>query len=106
MKEHYSACEFTRTYTVEMIKSSLNENEKLVVLSQYLEDDLETIHLKNTFANDLEIGNQYEFTFKTYQTYIDTDISDIFALNEVISVKKTDKVGLEQRQDVSCTIFY
>ena len=26
--------------------------------------------------------------------------------NEVIEVRKTDKVGINQRQDTSCSVFY
>ncbi len=103
---NYSSCEFVRTYQVEMVKDSKNENEMSVVLSEYLEDDLTTIHLKREWAEDLEVGSSYEFTFRTFQPYIDTDIDSIFEENEVIQVKKTDKVGMEQRKDSSCTIFY
>ena len=47
-----------------------------------------------------------EFTFKTYQAYIDTDIENVFDENEVVSVKKTDKTGVQQIQEDGCSIFY
>jgi len=103
---HYSSCEFVRTYYVEMIKDSQIGKYKSVVLSQYQNDDLVTVRLKDNLANSLEEGYFYEFTFKTYQSYIDTDIENIFSENEVISIKKTDKIGSEQKQDTTCTIFY
>ncbi len=105
-KDNYSTCEFVRTYTVEMIKDSYKEDEKIVILSEYSSDDVESVRLNNNIANHLQIKNTYEFTFKTYQTYIDTDISDVFKENEVIGVHQTDKIGLEQRNDKICSIFY
>ncbi len=103
---NYNSCNFVRTYTVEMIRESYDQKDIIVVLSEYLEDDLATVHLKKEWANNLELGKAYEFTFQTFQQYIDTDIEDIFEENEVINIKQTDKIGIEQRQDYSCTLFY
>ncbi len=103
---NYNACEFVRTYYVEMIKDAHTEEEKVVILSEYLNDNLVSVRLKSSIANQLVVGNTYEFTFKTYQSYIDADIEDVFDENEVISAVKTDKLGVAQRQDSSCTIFY
>ncbi len=105
-ENNYTSCEFVRTYTIEMIRDTKEEQEQIVVVSQYLEDDLATLHLKKEWADTLEVGSTYEFTFKTYQRYIDTDIESIFEENEIISMKKTDKVGIEQRQDNSCKKYY
>ncbi len=105
-EKNYTSCNFVRTYTVEMIKEIAGEKEYVVVLSEYLEDDLVSVHLKKEWASNLEVGSAYEFTFQTFQQYIDTDIEDVFRENEVVGVKKTDKVGIEQRQDYACTIFY
>lgn len=105
-KPSYSSCDFVRTYYVEMIKDTHDDKYISIVLSEYSDDDLVTVRLEKSLANNLEVGASYEFTFKTYQAYIDTDIEDIFDENEVISIKKTDKVGLEQHQDTACSIFY
>lgn len=103
---NYSSCEFVRTYTVEIVRFLEDSREAVVVLSQYLEEDLVSVHIKKEFAENLVIGNAYEFTFKTYQSYIDTDIENVFSENEVVNVKQTLKKGIEQRQDNSCTLFY
>jgi len=103
---HYTSCEFVRTYQVEMIKPSHEEDEIIVVLSQYLEDDLVPVRLKKEYENILEVGSSYEFTFKTYQAYVDTDIENVFSENEILNIKKTTKTGVSQRQDNACTIFY
>src|SRR5699024_11883737 len=99
-------CDFVRTYFVEMIKESDDGVDYTVVLSEYLSDDLTTVRLDKDIATDLKVGFYYEFTFKTYQAYIDTDIENIFDENEVVSVKETDKVGVNQIQQDSCSIFY
>ena len=103
---NYSSCDFVRTYFVEMIKESDDGVDYTVVLSEYLSDDLTTVRLDKDIATDLKVGFYYEFTFKTYQAYIDTDIENIFDENEVVSVKETDKVGVNQIQQDSCSIFY
>ena len=103
---NYSSCDFVRTYFVEMIKESDDGEDYTVVLSEYLSDDLTTVRLDKNIANNLQVGFYYEFTFKTYQAYIDTDIENIFDENEVVSVKETDKVGVNQIQQDSCSIFY
>lgn len=103
---NYSACEFVRTYTVEMVRDTHDELQKVVVLSEYLEDDLGSVKLSSSLASSLELGKTYEFTFRTYQSYIDTDIENIFDENEVVRITETDKTGVSQRQDSSCSIFY
>ena len=103
---NYSSCDFVRTYFVEMIKESDDGEDYTVVLSEYLSDDLTTVRLDKDIATDLKVGFYYEFTFKTYQAYIDIDIENIFDENEVVSVKETDKVGVNQIQQDSCSIFY
>lgn len=103
---NYSACEFVRTYTVEMVRDTHDELQKVVVLSEYLEDDLGSVKLSSSLASSLEPGKTYEFTFRTYQSYIDTDIENVFDENEVVRITETDKTGVSQRQDSSCSIFY
>lgn len=103
---NYTSCNFVRTYYVEMLKENVNDDDYSVVLSEFQSDDLVTIRLDKDLAKDLKVGFNYEFTFKTYQAYIDTDINNIFDENEVVDVKKTDKEGLNQIEEDSCSIFY
>ena len=57
-------------------------------------------------GKNLEVGKYFEFTFKTYQAYIDTDIENIFADNEVVAIKKSDKEIDEQINEDTCSVFY
>lgn len=103
---NYTSCDFVRTYYVEMVKELQDEAKVAVVLSEYQVDKLVTVELDATLARGLEEGSYYEFTFNTYQAYIDTDIEHIFRENEVVSVQKTDKMGEEQIREDSCSMFY
>lgn len=102
----YTSCDFVRTYYVEMMRASLKEDSVYVVLSSSADNSLGTVLLKKSLAQNIMVGSTYEFTFKTYQAYIDTSLDHIFEENEVISVKETNKKGSEQKQEVSCNIFY
>ena len=103
---NYSSCNFVRTYYVEMIRENASLDEYSVVLSEYDNDSLVTVRLDSSLAKNLEVGKYYEFTFKTYQAYVDTDILDIFEENEVVAVRETDKKAEEQIREDSCSIFY
>ena len=103
---NYSSCNFVRTYYVEMIRENASLDEYSVVLSEYDNDSLVTVRLDSSLAKNLEVGKYYEFTFKTYQAYVDTDILDIFEENEVVAVRETDKKAVEQIREDSCSIFY
>ena len=89
-----------------MMRASLKEDSVYVVLSSSADNSLGTVLLKKSLAQNIMVGSTYEFTFKTYQAYIDTSLDHIFEENEVISVKETNKKGSEQKQEVSCNIFY
>ena len=102
----YTSCEFTRTYYVEMMRKSELEDEYYVVLSDGLKTSLTTTTVSSSLGKNLEVGKYFEFTFKTYQAYIDTDIENIFADNEVVAIKKSDKEIDEQINEDTCSVFY
>ena len=102
----YTSCEFTRTYYVEMMRKSELEDEYYVVLSDGLKTFLTTTTVSSSLGKNLEVGKYFEFTFKTYQAYIDTDIENIFADNEVVAIKKSDKEIDEQINEDTCSVFY
>ena len=104
--KEYLTCEFVRTYKVlDVIKSS-KEDYSYVTLTSFSDDDVYTAKLKNNLVNNILVDNYYEFTFQTYQSYIDTDIDEVFKNANVIRVNKTDKLPGEQIDDNSCRVFY
>ncbi len=102
----YSECEFVRTYQVLDFLQRNNDDFTYVTLASFLDDDVYTVKLNSSLVPNLEKNAYYEFLFKTYQSFIDTDIEEIFKDSEVLKVVKTNLVGQEQIQDKSCRIFY
>ena len=105
-EKNYTSCEFVRTYYVVMEKEMKDKDKISLVLLDNTDESFKTVQVKRSIAKDIEEKNYYEFTFLTYQAYIDDDIEDLFFHNEIKSIKKTDKKLEEQRQDKACTIFY
>ena len=102
----YTSCNFVRTYYVEMMRAANVEDSVYVVLSSSADNSLGTVLLKKNLAQNIMVGSTYEFTFKTYQAYIDTQIEHVFEENEVVSIRETSKKGNEQKQETTCTVFY
>lgn len=93
-----NSCTFTRTFYIESIHAGETEDEKQVVLKYFQGDrDLVTMYGDRI----LEVGKNYEFTFKTDKVFKDT-IQNIFSNSLLLDIKKTDKLGLEQVQDEIC----
>ena len=94
--------EFTRTYNVRNIEGSDDEAYLYLTLRQFQFEKLATIRVPRSMASDVEVGNDYEFTFRYHypSTEIENDrIEELFLKCDLISIKYTDKVGLEQIQE-------
>ena len=94
--------EFTRTYNVRNIEGSNVEAYLYLTLRQFQFEKLATIRVPRSMASDVEVGNDYEFTFRYHypSTEIENDtIEELFLKCDLISIKYTDKVGLEQIQE-------
>ncbi len=102
--KEYSKCNFIRTYKI--IDIINNNDQTFLTITSPLDDDVITVKIKKELIEDITINNYYEFTFSTYQSYIDTDIDEIFNDADVIKITKTDKKIAEQTQDASCSVFY
>ena len=105
-KQNYTSCEFVRTYKILNSVSSSDDLSLYLTLQSFLSDDVQTVKVKKELLNDVTIGASYEFTFKTYQAYIDTSIENLFLENEVVKITKTDKEGMNQIEEDSCSNFY
>ena len=92
--------EFTKTYQViEKV-----ENNSLDYLSfkikKFQDENIEIVDIKKELAQNIEIGKTYEFTFKKNNSNnIDDNIKSIFNNTELINIKQTNKIGLEQIQE-------
>lgn len=91
---------FIKTYNILNIVDSNDEKYIYLTIRQFQEEEVKTIKIEKSLASDIEIGNDYEFTFKYTDNIVQDNIESIFTNAKLISVKKTDKQGLEQIQDL------
>ena len=92
--------QFVRTYNV---KSDLKEtdqtgNYNFYVVEQYQMNDPAIIKVNKKYK--LDEGNDYEFTFKgVKKDRKDYTTQDIFTDFYIVNIEKTDKKGMDQKQD-------
>lgn len=93
--------EFVRTYRViaDLQKTDQTGNYNYYVIEKFQYDNPIVVRIENKYK--LEENTNYEFTFKGGIDSLKTDYSmeDIFEQFRIINIQKTDKEGLEQRQD-------
>ncbi len=90
---------FTKTYNVLNVAGSNDENYIYLTIRQFQEEEVKTVKVQKSLVNNIEIRKDYEFTFKYTDKKAQENIESIFANATLISIKKTDKQGLEQIQD-------
>ena len=98
--ENTTDVEFVRTY---YIVANLNQTDAVAENNFYVINQFQTFNpivIKVDKKYNLEENENYEFTFKGAKIdgkdYINEEIFDCF---EIINIEKTDKLGMEQRQD-------
>lgn len=90
---------FTKTYNVLNVADSNDENYIYLTIRQFQEEEVKTVKVQRSLANGIEITKDYEFTFKYTDKKVEENIESIFTNTKLISIKQTDKQGLEQIQD-------
>lgn len=90
---------FVRTYQVLQIDDSKDSDYLYVTLKMFQDEEAIVKIPKNQNFN-LEINNNYEFTFEYTDKKVEDNINSIFENTKIIEIKKTDKTGLDQIQDV------
>ena len=58
--------------------------------------------MSKVIGKDLEENNNYEFTFKTTKDYTWCSADILFNKWQIVSIQKTDKVGMEQTSIYYC----
>lgn len=86
---------FIRTY---QILNIYEDDDKELVNVTLKEFQGETTTVKISRDYDIKVGSDYEFKFYTYKVFEDT-INNIFKEATLVEVNKTDKIGLEQRNE-------
>lgn len=91
---------FIKTYNVLNIAESNDERYLYLTIRQFQCEEVETIKVQRTLAQTVKANNDYEFEFEYTNKKIEDNIKSIFENATLISIKKTDKQGLEQIQDI------
>lgn len=94
--------EFTQTYNVRNIEESNNDAYLYLTLRQFEAEEVASVRVSRSLAKNIEIGNNYEFTFR--YNYSNTNlkegsIAEIFEKCNLVSINYTDKIGVEQVQE-------
>lgn len=90
---------FIKTYNVLNVTDSNDENYLYLTVNQFQDEEIETVKVQKSLANIVKEKNSYEFTFQYTDNIVEDNIESIFANTILISIKETDKQGLEQIQD-------
>lgn len=95
-------CTLIRTFYIDDIKNSNDENYLYVTLHEYQVEGVFTIKISKVIGKELEKNNNFEFTFTTPKDYMWETTDKLFNNREIISIEKTDKVGMEQTSKYYC----
>lgn len=90
---------FTKTYNVLNVADSNDEDYLYITIRQFQEEEIKTVKVQRSLADIIEVEKDYEFTFQYTDKNVNEDIKSIFDNTVLISIKKTNKQGLEQIQD-------
>lgn len=97
-----TSCTLIRTFYIEGIRNSNDGNYLYITLHEYQVEGVFTIKMSKVLGKDLEENHNYEFTFKTTKDYTWDPANVLFNRCQIISVQKTDKVGMEQTSIYYC----
>lgn len=91
---------FIKTYHVYNIAGSNDENYVYLTVRQFQFEEIETVKVQKSLANKVKENKPYEFEFEYTDKKIEDNIKSIFENAKLISIKQTNKYGLDQIQDI------
>lgn len=89
---------FIRTYKILNIAESNDQDYLYLTIRQFQDEEVQTIKVKRNLCPQIQEEKNYEFTIKPNKK-IEDNILSIFNNSTIISIKETDKTGLNQIQD-------
>lgn len=95
-------CTLIKTYRINDIYASNDENYLYVTFSQYQTEGVYTIKLPRSISGSFEKGKNYEFTFMINKMYVNDSPEVVFNNSEVLNVEATDKIGMAQMNRCDC----
>ncbi len=97
--DNLKECVFIKTYRVENILQSNDEDYLLLTIREFNCEEAVTIRVnKNLSEDEFVEGNNYEFTLKRIKEIKEDNVNEIFDSTEILAIKETDKIGLDQVQ--------
>ncbi len=99
-------CTIIRTYYIDKITPSNDENYSYITIHEYQNEGIYTIKVSKLIASNLNIASNYEFTFITTDKYLQVSPDKLFNNSEIISIDYTDKVGNEQNNTSYCNKWH
>ena len=90
---------FRRTYQVLNITDSDTEEYWYLTLKEYQVDDVVTVKVKKEINPNLKEKRSYVFEFAYNGTCITDELKWILENAEIVSIKQTDKVGMDAIRD-------
>lgn len=95
-------CTIIRTYYIDSIGKSNDENYLYITIHEFQVEGTYTIKLPKIVSKDLEVGKSYEFTFEANKEYIKIPTDILFKNANIINVINTNKEGLERTSTYTC----
>ena len=100
--EKQNNCVAIRTYYIDKITPSNDENYSYITIHEFQKEGIYTIKVSKLIASNLKPLSNYEFTFLTINKSLNETPDNLFNNSEIISVDYTDKVGNEQVSTSYC----
>lgn len=95
-------CTLIKTFYINHISQSNDKNYQYITISEYQIEGTYTIRLSSVEAKDIIKDSNYEFTFSVPKNYTSESVEELFNNRKIISINKTDKVGMETESKYIC----
>lgn len=90
---------FKRTYQILNITDSDNEEYWFLTLKEYQVDEVVTVKVKKEINPNLKEKKSYIFEFEFNGTCITDELKWILGNTDIVSIKATDKIGMDATRD-------
>ena len=90
---------FKRTYQILNITDSDNEEYWFLTLKEYQVDEVVTVKVKKEINPNLKEKKSYIFEFEFNGTCITDELKWILGNTDIVSIKPTDKIGMDAIRD-------
>lgn len=101
-KSDNNNCNFIRTYKILHIEESNDDEFLYITIRAFQDEEVQTIKILKNINDNITVGKYYEFEFNLHKKIDEDDILSIYNNSNIISIKETNKTGLEQIQENIC----